>query len=131
MNEKVMNVFNKNNEQLDKELARRGIPLTTGHRPHRENKICSRERAIAEIIYKDAFDCGRSESNATCPEGCKGKPKTSDYLFCDREADISYKLALTEEQIAVFEWLLREDILNSQIFTFDPFSRFVDVGRLK
>ena len=134
MNEKVMNVFNKNNEQLDKELARRGIPLTVScsrqwrgeHAP-----IVSRERAIAEIIYKDAFDCGRSEASHTCPEGCKGKPETSDYIFCNKEDDISYKLTLTEEQIAVFEWLMSEDIINPDLFTLDLFSRIINVGRIE
>ena len=130
MNEKVMNVFNKNNEQLDKELARRGIPLTTGHRPYRENKICSRERAIAEIIYKDAFDCGRSEASHTCPEGCEGKPSYQEYFFKDHEEDTTYKLSLTEKQASVFEWLLSEYILNADVFSFYPASQIQDVGRI-
>lgn len=130
MNEKVMNVFNKNNEQLDKELARRGIPLTTGHRPYRENKICSRERAIAEIIYKDAFDCGRSEASHTCPEGCEGKPTYRDYFFKDHEEDTTFKLSLTEKQASVFEWLLSEYILNADVFSFYPASQVKDIGRI-
>ena len=130
MNEKVMNVFNKNNEQLDKELARRGIPLTTGHRPYRENKICSRERAIAEIIYKDAFDCGRSEASHTCPNGCKGKPTYKEYFFKDHEEDTTFKLSLTEKQASVFEWLLSEYILNADVFSFYPASQVKDIGRI-
>ena len=130
MNEKVMNVFNKNNEQLDKELARRGIPLTTGHRPYRENKICSRERAIAEIIYKDAFDCGRSEASHTCPDGCEGRPAYRDYFFKDHEEDTTFKLSLTEKQASVFEWLLSEYILNADVFSFYPASQVKDIGRI-
>lgn len=130
MNEKVMNVFNKNNEQLDKELARRGIPLTTGHRPYRENKICSRERAIAEIIYKDAFDCGRSEASHTCPEGCEGRPSYQDYFFKDHEENTTFKLSLTEKQASVFEWLLSEYILNADVFSFYPASQVKDIGRI-
>ena len=130
MNEKVMNVFNKNNEQLDKELARRGIPLTTGHRPYRENKICSRERAIAEIIYKDAFDCGRSEASHTCPEGCEGRPAYKEYFFKDHEEDTTFKLSLTEKQASVFEWLLSEYILNADVFSFYPASQVKDIGRI-
>ena len=130
MNEKVMNVFNKNNEQLDKELARRGILLTTGHRPYRENKICSRERAIAEIIYKDAFDCGRSEASHTCPEGCEGRPAYKEYFFKDHEEDTTFKLSLTEKQASVFEWLLSEYILNADVFSFSPASQVKDIGRI-
>ena len=131
MNEKVMNVFNKNNEQLDKELARRGLPYQTHSFTAKHGKsMISRERAIAEIIYKDAFDCGRSEAGHTCPNGCKGKPETSDYIFCNKEDDISYKLTLTEEQIAVFEWLMSEDIINPDLFTLDLFSRIINVGRI-
>lgn len=131
MNEKVMNVFNKNNEQLDKELARRGIPLTTGHRLYRENKICSRERAIAEIIYKDAFDCGRAESSATCPEGCKGRPEVENYFLRDNAEETCWNIALTEEQVRLIEWLLMENILCPECVSFEPVSRVINVGRIE
>lgn len=130
MNEKVMNVFNKTNEQLDKELTRRGIPLSTGFCPRREVKVCSRERAIAEIIYKDAFDCGRSEASHTCPEGCEGKPSYQEYFFKDHEEDTTFKLSLTEKQASVFEWLLSEYILNADVFSFYPASQVKDIGRI-
>ena len=133
MNEKVMNVFNKNNEQLDKELARRGIPLTVScSRQWRGERttIVSRERAIAEIIYKDAFDCGRSEASHTCPEGCEGKPTYRDYFFKDHEEDTTFKLSLTEKQASVFEWLLSEYILNADVFSFYPASQVKDIGRI-
>ena len=129
MNEKVMNVFNKNNEQLEKELARRGLPYNI-HTPcyHKEN--ISRERAIAEIIYKDAFDCGRTEAKHTCPEGCKGNPSYQDYFFKDHEDDTTFKLSLTEKQASVFEWLLSEYILNADVFSFYPASQVKDIGRI-
>lgn len=131
MNEKVMNVFNKNNEQLDKELARRGIPLTTGHHPYRENKICSRERAIAEIIYKDAFDCGRAESSAVCPNGCKGKPKVENYFLRDHEGETCWNIALTDEQARLMDWLLMENILCPDLVSFELASRVINVGRIE
>ena len=133
MNEKVMNVFNKNNEQLDKELARRGIPLTVScSRQWKGERVTlvSRERAIAEIIYKDAFDCGRSEASHTCPEGCEGRPAYRDYFFKDHEEDTTFKLSLTEKQASVFEWLLSEYILNADVFSFYPASQVKDVGRI-
>ena len=133
MNEKVMNVFNKNNEQLDKELARRGIPLTVScSRQWKGERVTlvSRERAIAEIIYKDAFDCGRSEASHTCPDGCEGRPAYRDYFFKDHEEDTTFKLSLTEKQASVFEWLLSEYILNADVFSFSPASQVKDIGRI-
>lgn len=129
MNDKVMNVFNKNNDQLEKELARRGLPYTI-YTPCYNKKIISRERAIAEIIYKDAFDCGRSEASHTCPEGCEGKPSYQDYFFEDHEEDTTFKLSLTEKQASVFEWLLSEYILNADVFSFHPASQVKDIGRI-
>jgi hypothetical protein len=129
MNEKVMNVFNKNNDQLEKELARRGLPYTICT-PCYNKKVISRERAIAEIIYKDAFDCGRSEASHTCPEGCEGKPSYQDYFFKDHEEDITFKFSLTEKQASVFEWLLSEYILNADVFSFYPASQIQDIGRI-
>ena len=135
MNDKVMNVFNKTNEQLDKELARRGIPLTVScSRQWRGEHAAtvSRERAIAEIIYKDAFDCGRSEASHTCPEGCKGKPKVEDYFLHINEIDNpTFNIALTDEQVAFFEWLVEEKILDSGLVSLEPTSRIINVGRIE
>ena len=133
MNEKVMNVFNKNNEQLDKELARRGLPYQTHSFTAKHGKsMISRERAIAEIIYKDAFDCGRAESSAVCPNGCKGKPGVEDYFLHINEMDNpTYNVALTDEQVAFFEWLVEEEILDSGLVSLEPASRIINVGRIE
>ena len=131
MNEKVMNVFNKNNDQLEKELARRGLPYTICT-PCYNKKIISRERAIAEIIYKDAFDCGRSEASHTCPNGCKGKPKVEDYFLHINEVDNpAFNVALTDEQVAFFEWLVEEEILDSGLVSLEPASRIINIGRIE
>ena len=130
MNDKVMNVFNKNNDQLEKELARRGLPYNI-HTPCYSKEMISRERAIAEIIYKDAYDCGRSEASHTCPEGCEGKPTYQDYFFKDHEENTVFKLSLTEKQASVFEWLLFEYILNGDVFSFYPASQVKDIGRIE
>ena len=134
MNEKVMNVFNKNNEQLDKELARRGIPLTVScSRQWRGEHatVVSRERAIAEIIYKDAFDCGHSEASHSCPEGCKGKPKVENYFLRDHAEETCWNIALTEEQVRLIEWLLMENILCPECVSFEQVSRVINVGRIE
>ena len=133
MNEKVMNVFNKNNDQLDKELARRGLPYQTHSFTAKHGKsMISRERAIAEIIYKDAFDCGRAESSAVCPNGCKGKPEVEDYFLHINEMDNpTYNVALTDEQVTFFEWLVEEEILDSGLVSLEPASRIINVGRIE
>lgn len=133
MNEKVMNVFNKNNEQLDKELARRGLPYQIHSFTAKHGKsMISRERAIAEIIYKDAFDCGRIEASQTCPEGCKGKSKVENYVLHVNEIDNPiFNIALTDEQVAFFEWLVKEEILDSGLISLKPASRVINVGRIK
>ena len=131
MNDKVMNVFNKNNDQLEKELARRGLPYTI-YTPCYSKEIISRERAIAEIIYKDAFDCGRAESSAVCPNGCKGKPEVEDYFLHINETDNpTFNVALTDEQVAFFEWLVEEEILDSGLVSLEPASRIINVGRIE
>ena len=133
MNEKVLNVFNKNNEQLDKELARRGLPYQLRSSTVKQGKfMVSRERAIAEIIYKDAFDCGRSEASHTCPEGCKGKPKVENYCLHINEIDNpTFNIALTDEQVAFFNWLVEEEIFDSGFVSLEPFSRIINVGRIE
>lgn len=118
MNEKVMNVFNKSNEQLDKELARRGIPLTVSCSRQwglERATIISRERAIAEIIYKDAYDCGRGNPiDTTCPVNCLGmaEPETTEYEIYDCIKEDRYKVELTEEQVRLLDWLSGRDLLG-------------------
>ena len=124
-NEKVLCLFSKNTQQIQKEAQRRGISTYTN-----VNGNKSRERMIAEIIYKDAYDCGRSEAGRTCPEGCEGLPSYQDYFFKDHEEDTTFKLSLTEKQASVFEWLLSEYILNADVFSFYPASQVKDIGRI-
>ena len=75
-NDKVLCLFNKDYKQLKKEAERRGMCHD------------GREKTIAKIIWKDAYDAGFTEgknfasalSNAVrnCPANCCGnaKPET-------------------------------------------------------
>ena len=131
MNDKVMNVFNKNNEQLEKELARRGLPYTI-YTPCYNKKVISRERAIAEIIYKDAYDCGReSFVNADCPANCRGiaKPETAEYELLDLCENTRYRLELTEDQVRLMHWLENKTMLCEHEFT-EWGEMFVNVGEI-
>ena len=131
MNDKVMNVFNKNNEQLEKELARRGLPYTI-YTPCYNKKVISRERAIAEIIYKDAFDCGRdSIANADCPANCRGiaKPETAEYELFNLYENTRYRIELTEDQVRLMRWLDDKGMLCEHEFN-EWGEMFVNVGEI-
>jgi hypothetical protein len=126
-NEKALCLFSKNTQQIEKEAQRRGISTYT-----KVNGCKSREHMIAEIIYKDAFDCGRSEASQTCPNGCKGKPEVENYFLHINEIDNpTFNVALTDEQVAFFEWLIEEEILDSGLVSLEPASRIINVGRIE
>lgn len=109
-NEKVLCLFSKNTQQIQKEAQRRGISTYTN-----VNGNKSREHMIAEIIYKDAYDCGRGNPvNTTCPANCRGKakPETVEYEIYDCIREDRYKVELTEDQIRLLDWLSEKNLLG-------------------
>lgn len=121
MDKKYLCLFNKNEEQLKKELKRRGIFI-----PPYEY---STQRAIAEIIYKDAFDCGKdSKQNASSP---RIESETTDYLLTSSWGDNRYQIPLTNEQKAFWDWLEVNSILQDacSLETWDR--EVIKVGRIK
>lgn len=109
-NEKVLCLFSKNTQQIQKEAQRRGISTYTN-----VNGNKSRERMIAEIIYKDAYDCGRGNPvDTTCPVNCRGKaePETIEYEIYDCIREDRYKTELTEDQIRLLDWLSEKNLLG-------------------
>ena len=109
-NEKVLCLFSKNTQQIEKEAQRRGISTYTN-----VNGCKSREHMIAEIIYKDAYDCGRGNPvDTTCPANCRGKaePETTEYEIYDCIREDRYKVELTEDQIRLLDWLSEKNLLG-------------------
>lgn len=109
-NEKVLCLFSKNTQQIQKEAQRRGISTYTN-----VNGNKSRERMIAEIIYKDAYDCGRGNPiNTECPVNCRGRvePETVEYEIYDCIREDRYKVELTEDQIRMLDWLSEKNLLG-------------------
>jgi hypothetical protein len=109
-NEKVLCLFSKNTQQIQKEAQRRGISTYTN-----VNGNKSRERMIAEIIYKDAYDCGRGNPiNTDCPVNCRGmaEPETAEYEIYDCIREDRYKAELTEDQIRLLDWLSEKNLLG-------------------
>lgn len=126
-NEKVLCLFSKNTQQIQKEAQRRGISTYTN-----VNGNKSRERMIAEIIYKDAYDCGRGNPvDTTCPANCHGmaKPETTEYELLDLCENTRYRLELTDDQVRLMHWLDNKGMLCESEFT-EWGEMFVDVGEI-
>ena len=105
-NEKVLCLFNKDYKQLKKEAERRGMCHD------------GREKTIAKIIWKDAYDAGviegENQSVRPCPANCCGnaKPEVREYCFYDICNAIKYRLELTEEQVSAIEWMIDHEFLT-------------------
>lgn len=131
MNDKYMTLFKKTNEQLEKELHKRGIKNkitksvtfpSNGQLPGYD--LISRERAIAEIIYKDAFDAGRSLKAKEMIE-----ENTEDYLITSGKSD-KWKVSLNTSQVRLLNWLIVQGLLGNTDYTeFEDF-KYEDVGRI-
>ena len=124
MDKKYMCLFDKNDEQLRKELRRRGI-----HIPSWEY---STQRAIAEIIYKDGYDCGKNpSSNNHCPPPPMPEPETQDYSLIHNYYEQKYHVYLTAEQKAFWDWLSTHDFIVSDADFEEWNNDVIEVGRIK
>ena len=127
--EKVLCLFSKTYDQLKKEAERRGM--------HHDG----REKTIAKIIWKDAYDAGFAEgknftsatSNAVhnCPANCCGNAKleVSEYCFYDINNAIKYRLELTKEQVSAIEWMIDHQFMVDVELS-EWCDSFEDVGRI-
>lgn len=127
-NEKALCLFYKNYDQLEKEAERRGM------------RHEGRERTIAKIIWKDAYDAGviEGKEKATlggtirnCPANCCGnaKPEVHEYCLHDVEDDYKYRLELTKDQVRVIEWMINNEFLTDVVLS-EWDDTFEDVGRI-
>lgn len=114
-NKKVMCLFKKNLGQLIKETRRRGLVY--------ENA----EQAIAEIIWKDAYDAGFNDGkclivrNETTP--------TKMYRFYDSYSGINYRISINKEQANAIQWVI--DTLNDPAYELTEWNDdFIDVGKI-
>ena len=128
-NAKVLCLFNKDYKQLKKEAERRGMCHD------------GREKTIAKVIWKDAYDAGFTEgknfasalSNTVrnCPANCCGnaKPEVREYCLYDITEAIKYRLELTEEQVRMIEWMI-DHSFATDIELSEWCDSFEDVGRI-
>lgn len=122
-NEKVLCLFNKDYKQLKKEAERRGMCHD------------GREKTIAKIIWKDAYDAGviegENQSVRPCPANCCGnaKPEVKEYCLYDIINAMKYRLELTEEQVNAINWLISMDFMTDfELSEWDD--TFEDIGRI-
>ena len=122
-NEKVLCLFNKDYKQLKKEAERRGMCHD------------GREKTIAKIIWKDAYDAGviegENQSVRPCPANCCGnaKPEVREYCLHDIKDDYKYRFELTEDQVRVIEWMIDNEFLTDVVLS-EWNDTFEDVGRI-
>lgn len=126
--EKVLCLFHKDYKQLKKEADRRGLNYD------------GKEKTIAQIIWKDAYDAGVVEGREkaalggtirNCPANCCGnaKPEVSEYCLYDIANAMKYRLELTEEQVSAIKWLISMDFMTDfELSEWDD--TFEDIGRI-
>ena len=125
-NEKVLCLFNKDYKQLKKEAERRGMCHD------------GREKTIAKVIWKDAYDAGFIEGKNTaitvarhCPANCCGnaKPEVTEYCLYDIDEALKYRLELTEEQVTAIEWMMDRGFIQDVELS-EWSDSFEDIGRI-
>ena len=125
-NEKVLCLFNKDYKQLKKEAERRGMCHD------------GREKTIAKVIWKDAYDAGYNDGKDTaitvarhCPANCCGNvnPEVKAYCLYDIDGDRKYRLKLTEDQASAIEWLIDHELIIGVEFS-EWDDTFEDIGRI-
>jgi hypothetical protein len=131
-NEKVLCLFYKTYDQLEKEAKRRGM------------RHEGREKTIAKIIWKDAYDAGVNEGIVegknrsalgrvmpNCPANCCGnaKPEIKEYCLHDMNDAMKYRLELTNEQVTAIEWMIDRGFIQDVEFS-EWDDTFEDVGRI-
>ena len=127
-NDKVLCLFYKDYKQLKKEAERRGMSHD------------GREKTIAKIIWKDAYDAGitegkdiakRTEMKYDCNANycCNAPQDIRAYCLHEFENDVKYRLELTSEQVRMFEWLQEMEFLPEMELS-EWSESFEDVGRI-
>ena len=121
-------LFNKSHEHINKEMNRRGLPY---------HSYDSREEKIARIIWKDAYDAGVNDArcglagNSISKPKFTPEPKTQDYLLADDYHEKRYRISLTAEQKAFWDWLNMHGFIDFEVHLENWGEDVVEVGRIK
>ena len=123
-----IDLFTKSPEHINKEMIRRGISYYSG--------ACQAEK-VARIIWKDAYDAGvndarhgLAENPISMPEPTT-EPETQDYLLANDYHDEKYRISLTTEQKALWDWLNQHNFIDSETYLEKWGEDVIEVGRIK
>lgn len=123
-----IDLFTKSPEHIDKEMIRRGLSYYSG--------VCQAEK-VARIIWKDAYDAGVNDARRGLAENSIPKqktmqePETQDYLLTNDYHDEKYRISLTAEQKALWDWLSQHNFIDSETYLEKWGEDVIEVGRIK
>lgn len=123
-----IDLFTKSPEHIDKELNRRGLSY------HSADRLTEK---VARIIWKDAYDAGVNDARRGLAGNPVSKPKptsepeTQDYLLANDYHDEKYRISLTAEQKALWDWLNEHNFIDSEAYLEKWGKDVTEVGRIK
>ena len=123
-----VDLFAKSPEHINKEMNRRGLYY---------HSYDSQTEKVARIIWKDAYDAGVNDARCGLAENSVSKqkptqePETQDYLLSNDYHDEKYRISLTAEQKAFWDWLSKHNFLDSETYLEAWGEDVIEVGRIK
>ena len=123
-----VDLFAKSPEHINKEMNRRGISYHSG--------VCQAEK-VARIIWKDAYDAGVNDARRGLAENSVSKqkptqePETQDYLLANDYHNEKYRISLTAEQKALWDWLDNHNFIDTETYLEKWGEDVIEVGRIK
>lgn len=123
-----VDLFTKSPEHINKEMIRRGISYHSG--------ACQAEK-VARIIWKDAYDAGVNDARHGLVKDSisnlkpTSEPETQDYLLTNDYHDEKYRISLTTEQKALWDWLSQHNFIDSETYLEKWGEDVIEVGRIK
>jgi hypothetical protein len=123
-----VDLFAKSLDHINKEMNRRGLPY---------HSYDSQTEKVARIIWKDAYDAGVNDARRGLVEDSISKPKpttepeTQDYLLANDYHDEKYRISLTAEQKALWDWLNKHNFIDSETYLEKWGEDVIEVGRIK
>lgn len=123
-----IDLFTKSPVHIDKELNRRGLSYYSGAR---------QTEKVARIIWKDAYDAGVNDARRGLVKDSISKlkstmePETQDYLLANDYHDEKYRISLTAEQKALWDWLSQHNFIDSETYLEKWGEDVIEVGCIK
>ena len=123
-----VDLFAKSLDHINKEMNRRGLHY---------HSYDSQTEKVARIIWKDAYDAGVNDARRGLAKNSISMPKpttepeTRDYLLTNDYHDEKYRISLTTEQKALWDWLSQHNFIDSETYLEKWGEDVIEVGRIK